>query len=676
MHHRTVAARRAVAFVITSALLLGSTFAVSPAEAANPQSARYARGTDGIFWFMHITDTHIAEVGTGPEKNLRFALGEAFQVIRPVAVFNTGDLCEGARDKAPLVGLPIPTSGVNPKDWEKYSKIMVDMKVDPTIYFDVPGNHDTYDDEGLFHYLTYSLQGSVTETALFAEKVHTTSLGNYYFVATNGSGTWGKPISFGNPRFTHVAELEAGLAENADAQLVFVFAHQHLVPHEATDVQVALGIGGTDDPPVNASEVLPLLEDAGAFYLHGHVHQYKEGLQGNVVTMQLGALKSDPTSIDRSTPETWEKTKYRSNMGIGIVDHNAFIYGVTDTVNPWPFVAITAPVDVSLKGGGIPAGNIKVLGVTVDYPGDALAYGEQENPYAYPVCLDRPNNPVRAVVLSNGTIGTVKVSLDSTEMGTMTPAAEPEGVFEGTINTIGKSPGFHVITVTAQAGGKTRSDSIRVRFVPGPCECEDALECPSQNECLAGLCRALPVCEVDAECESDRECSDGVCVPRPSCETPSQCAADRECVGGVCVPVVEPVCKKDGDCKTGEVCTNGECVPAKPECVKSADCLGDEVCLDGQCTAVCKDDSECDETEECVAGGCNPRPVCTEDAECPDGVCADGVCMKEVVNDSSGGCSCSVGSSNTREPMSGLAAMLLGLGAVAYRKRRGVHQGD
>jgi MYXO-CTERM domain-containing protein len=420
-------------------------------------SRYYADDTQGVFWFVHITDLHIDTGDNTVEDRLRFALGEVVDVVAPVAVFASGDLVDGTV-------LGIPTSGQDPAEWDIYASILADAQMTPSFYFDMPGNHDGYGDQGLNNFIESSMQGQASG-ALFADATHTTPLGDYYFVAMNSAGTYATPFTFGDPQFTNVAELEAGLAANAAAQLVFVFGHHHLVEHGHTDAQMALGIGGSDDPPGNVAEVMPLLENVGAFYLHGHVHQYKESLQGGVVTVQLSNLSGTP-EVDRSSLDAWDETKYQSNIGVGIVDHNAFVYRVTDTTNPWPFVAITAPVDVNLQGGGIPAGS----SAGVSWDGDFLAYGAQANPYAYDVCLDRTDNPVRAVVLSKDPVSTVSVALDSSVLGLMAPAADPPGVYTAKMDTTGLEPGLHAITVTAVAGTVARSDSIQVNFVAGPCD--------------------------------------------------------------------------------------------------------------------------------------------------------------------------------------------------------------
>jgi MYXO-CTERM domain-containing protein len=442
----------------TAALVVGLLALTSSAVSGDPRSRYYAADTEGIFWFMHVSDLHIDTSGAaGAAANLQFALGEAVQVLRPVFVFATGDLVNGT-----IMG--IPTSGQDQGEWDDYKAIYTAADETPSFYFDLPGNHDGYGDHGMTHYIANSLQGRATNGALFVTTTHTTPLGDYYFVGMDSAGTYDTPFSFGDPSFTSVDKLAAGLAAHADAQLVFVFAHHHLVPHGDTDAQTQLGIGGPDNPPANVGDVMPLLEGAGAFYLHGHVHQYKESLQGNVVTEQIGKLGGAP-AVDRSSPAAYSQTKYESNIGVGIVDHNAFVYRTTDTTAPWPFVAITAPVDVNLQGGGIPAGT----DTGVDYPGDYLDYGAQQNPYAYDVCGPNQANPVRALVLSKSPIQSVNMTFDGVAAGPMTAAAEPQGIYTATLDTSAAEPGRHTLAVTAVSGGEARTDSIQINLTAGPC---------------------------------------------------------------------------------------------------------------------------------------------------------------------------------------------------------------
>ena len=63
------------------------------------------------------------------------------------------------------------------------------------------------------------------------------------------------------------------------------------------------------------------------------------------------------------------------NVGVAVVDHDAFTYRATGTTGTWPHIMVTAPVGLDLFSG-------------------------DTNPFAYEVCKDRVDNPVRALVFS------------------------------------------------------------------------------------------------------------------------------------------------------------------------------------------------------------------------------------------------------------------------------------
>lgn len=448
MHHRIVA---------TGALLALVAAGVT-ANAGGPASRTYAKDTQGIFWFMHISDVHAEtnEITGVSIETLHYALTEAVDVINPVFLFATGDLTDASI-------LSVPTSGQVQGEWDLYKQTYTEAGMTPSFYFDMPGNHDSYGDQGLTYFIANSMQGQATQGRLFADTTYKTALGEYYFVALNSSGLYGTTMSFGDPAFTNVADLAEGLKAHKDAQLTFAFAHHHLVPHGDTALQMELGIFGDDVPPTNAPEVSAMLQSAGAFYMHGHVHQYKESLEGKIVVNQLGKL-GDNGGVDRTNAQTYADTMYRSNIGIGIVDHNAFIYRATGSDDPWPVVAITAPVDQYLRGGGKPAGST----AGISYEGDHEAYQTAKNPYAYDVCKDSTTNPIRALVLARDSINAVNAMLDGSVVAELKPVT-PKGIYAGEMNTSAASNGLHHLTVVATVGKVSREDSIWVNFVAGPC---------------------------------------------------------------------------------------------------------------------------------------------------------------------------------------------------------------
>lgn len=445
--HRRILATAAAAF-----LMLGP----DPA-AADPMSRTYARDTQGIFWFMHISDSHIDTAVNLASDNLELALTDVLDVIDPVYVFVTGDLTDGSV-------LSIPTSGQVQEEWDHYGQILAVTGMKPSFYFDLPGNHDTYSDQGLTFWGANSLQGQANGGKLFVDATHQTALGEYYFVGLNSSGTWGKPLTFGNPEFTNVADLKAGLQAHKSAQLVFAFAHHHMSPHGTTALQMELGFFGDDGPPVNAQEVSSILAGAGAFYFHGHVHQLKQSIEAGLVAHQISKMSGDGV-VDRSSEKAYADTMYHANIGVGIVDHNAFIYRGTALTEPWPMVAITAPVDMWLLGGGQPPESQ----AGYSWEGDFEPYKTHKNPYAYDVCKDAKDNPVRAVVLSKDPVTEVHALMDGSVISTLTAAADPKGLWVGEMDTTTLSAGDHHLVVIAKTAKSSREDSIWVHFTDGPC---------------------------------------------------------------------------------------------------------------------------------------------------------------------------------------------------------------
>jgi hypothetical protein len=116
------------------------------------------------------------------------------------------------------------------------------------------------------------------------------------------------------------------------------------------------------------------------------------------------------------------------------VDNNG-VSSITNAVNAWPLVLITAPVDKSI-GGAV-------------------------NPYAYTVPA-ASTNFVRALVFDAGAISQVRFRIDSgTNWVLMSPVAAGSHVWQGSWNASALSAGSHTIEVQA-AGTTTVSDSITV----------------------------------------------------------------------------------------------------------------------------------------------------------------------------------------------------------------------
>ena len=175
-----------------------------------------------------------------------------------------------------------------------------------------------------------------------------------------------------------------------------------------------------------------LAANGGGFYLHGHYHSFEEYIVQSplVVSNQLASIGDNDDD----------------NIGVGVVDHNAFIYDATSVVAPWPFVMITAPVSNTLRNSDVP------------------------NPWAYSVCKDRPDNPVRALVFALDNPTSVVATVAGLGSFMLEPVPNSPALWQADIDTRALAAGAHELTVTAWAGGLEASKVITATFVSGPCD--------------------------------------------------------------------------------------------------------------------------------------------------------------------------------------------------------------
>src|SRR3990167_8949091 len=245
--------RRPIALLFLGSLIVSA----SSAQAATPEGARHARDPNGMFWFMHLSDSHIgASIIEGPKakEHLQFALGQAITVIKPKFVWNTGDLNDGS-GKVGVGGTGIPTSGQSQSQWDWYKEIYRAAEMKLGFYYDLPGNHDVYADKGSTFYLANSLWGSAMKKTWMDFSV-ATETGDYRFFGMNSTNDYFKPLSNCCPGFldSEITELDNFLAKNTTAKLVFVAAHHALT-------------GNGSEPTANADKVRALLKANKAFYL-------------------------------------------------------------------------------------------------------------------------------------------------------------------------------------------------------------------------------------------------------------------------------------------------------------------------------------------------------------------------------------------------------------------------
>lgn len=377
-----------------SCLLFACLLLVATPTRADPSAAYYAPGPDRLFWLVHVSDTHIGTDWYNEDGRFFWLFQEALPIIQPELVINTGDLVDASKNG-------IPASGQDEGEWRRYREIVDQAGVPAEFYIDLPGNHDTYNDD-LSYYLQWSLNGSTygkTTRALLLEF----DFGTYFFYgcATPGdsAGPFVDPAAFSQEE---LAEMSGLLSGNADANLILVFGH-----HPPGD-------------PDRSDEARALWRQYGAQYFHGHVHLYDEYIYDGILTREVDSLG---------------KSK-RENLALLAIDGDFVTYEVTDSDDPWPLVVITAPADARLKNG-------------------------DPNPYAYAVAPDCVTAPVRVLVFDSVPVNTVTFQAGSGAGVAMEQDPVRPMLWLGQWDTSGLESGEIELTVTA-GGSQNRSRSIKV----------------------------------------------------------------------------------------------------------------------------------------------------------------------------------------------------------------------
>ena len=201
-----------------------------PLSAGDPHSAYYSPDTDKLLWFIHASDIHMGTSGSTDSTNLQWLTGQARNVINPSFIVVTGDLTDSTNGN--IFGYP---NGPYQAEWDQYKNIL-SRRVNANIYFDIPGNHDAYNDQYFNYYLANSVQGRATGRTQ-ASWTRTGSRGKYHFLGINTADNTGDPFSifwpYGDNAGLDSSELSfisGEMTANPDAKLTLVFGHHPLAP--------------------------------------------------------------------------------------------------------------------------------------------------------------------------------------------------------------------------------------------------------------------------------------------------------------------------------------------------------------------------------------------------------------------------------------------------------------
>jgi LPXTG-motif cell wall-anchored protein len=385
-------------------LLLG--VGSAPPAAAGPHLATYSNDPTRLFWLVHVSDAHIGATsieGPHASDHLEWLLTTGLDTIAPALVVASGDLCDGSRSS-------IPALGQEQAEWDEYRSIVDGAGMTADYFLDLPGNHDGYDDPGLTFYLANSLNGEIYGTPHRAVLL-SFAFGDYLVFGANSAGD-GSSSFLEDPIFTAegVQAFEDALAAAPNAALALIFAHHRI------------------NQPDNAAAMIGLAQQHGAFYFHGHVHEYGSYLAEGLVNAQVDTLGKGDTD----------------NVAVVAVDNDAVSYAATSSGDPWPFVVITAPADARLHTG-------------------------DPNPYAYAVCNTGEANPVRALVFDASPVSEVSFAVAGGDPVPMAQDPAEPRLWRGQWDTRGLTPGETQLAVTA-VGTTTRTAEVTVLL--------DDVDCP------------------------------------------------------------------------------------------------------------------------------------------------------------------------------------------------------
>jgi 3',5'-cyclic AMP phosphodiesterase CpdA len=384
--------------------------------------AYYDPANDRVFWFIQISDIHIGTNGDQDSQNLNWLVTEARQAIHPTFIMASGDLTDSTNGN-PL-GWP---DGPYQEEWDEYRSIVDIPGITEDNYYEIPGNHEAYNDASFAYYLANSVQGRATgntQVSFFKEFV----FGKYHFLGVNTAGNTGDSFSlsspYGDPAGLDADELDFMTSEtNYDPGdpplLTLVFGHHPLfATDDPLDTYVYYGL----------EEFLALMDQADAsLYGYGHTHSFEEAFFIPNNSQQKGFFYFNTASMGKST---------ENQFTIIAIDCNG-LSSKTGTVDSWPIAMITTPLDAHLSGF---------------------------NHYAYTVPA-ASSNPIRALVFEPDPddIYSVQYRIDgASQWSAMSRVPSNPNLWESVWNATSLAPGQHTIEVEAASASGIAGDLITV----------------------------------------------------------------------------------------------------------------------------------------------------------------------------------------------------------------------
>ena len=409
----------------TAAVIFGLATA---AWAGDPVSATYCQENDRIFWFMTITDTHIGTDGSQDTENLSWVVHEGKDVVNPSFIVLAGDITDGSN------GSFIPGGGPYLSEWEEYNTTLdkLNTGINADNFFDIPGNHDAYNDEYFNYYLSNSVQGQATGRTQ-ASWTYSLGTSKYHFLGANTSANDGEDFCLFCTYHGDYAGLDSGeldflgseLSKHSDAELTLVFGH-HPMENTGYSSDTWLFYG--------APEFAALLEGYGvSSYTYGHTHRFSEAFFTSY-SIDPGVFYININSLGKEDNKHFNVTAIDCN-GISMV---------TQEIKSWPVVMITTPMDRNLGKNAHP-----LLGYTIP---------------------NGTGNPLRALLFDTNTSDSnASYRIDGEAVWhSMDRVETNQNLWEASWDSSGLNEGEHSIEVRAIGSeGAIRTDTITVYVEAG-----------------------------------------------------------------------------------------------------------------------------------------------------------------------------------------------------------------
>ncbi len=407
---------KGVILLFLLSLLVSSLSYINVVFASDPHSAYYSSENSNLFWFIHTSDAHIGASGTQDSQNLQWIVTQGKNIINPNFIVVTGDLTDSTNGN--FLGWP---NGPYQEEWDQYSNILSN-NVDANSYYDIPGNHDAYNDRDFAYYRANSIQGRATGQAQISW-TRDFPFGKYHFLGINTADNTGAPFSLTSPYGDHagldtseLTFIQHELQLHSDASLTLIFGHHPLASTgNSTDTYVYYG----------ANEFINLMDTyRSSLYGYGHLHSFGEDFFTQ--NMTEGVFYFRVASLGKSS---------QNQFSITAIDCDG-ISTVTQTINTWPIVLITAPLDRYL--------------------------GNRVNPYSYTV-PNSTSNPIRTLVFDPNPVQGVQYRVDGgATWQQMANVSTNQRLWEAAWDASTLAEGEHTIEVQSATASGARSNIITV----------------------------------------------------------------------------------------------------------------------------------------------------------------------------------------------------------------------